>query len=169
MLGSDLLLALLACELLNLLLGVVGSPLLDVGGQGLFVLGPELLLLLVSEHLGLLDHSLSPESLLGNESLDLGGLVEGLVALLDLAPHDVLPHVVGLAESEHLPDVVGSLGSELPGLLAVGDAFDLGVSLLGDLQGDDGQVGSANAPSDGFSLSLSSSSGSVARSLYLND
>ena len=144
----------------------VSLSLLDVLGEDLVVLGLVVLGLLEAGGLLSLFEGLSPESLFGDESLDLGGLVEGLVALLDFSPDYVLPHIVLLSEGEGLSDGGGSLGAEASGLVAVGHAFDFGVSLLGDAQGDDGEVGATDAASHGLSLSLSRSSRSVSSCLY---
>jgi hypothetical protein len=91
--------------------------------------------------LGLLDDVLSPESLLSDQPLDLGGPVEGLVALLDLALDNVLPDVVLFAEGKGLSDVVSSLRSESLGYVDVGESFDLLLSLLLDGELDDSEVG----------------------------
>ena len=131
-------------------MGSVGNCLsfLDVLGEDLVVIGSELLGLLEALNLSLLGELLSSESLLGDESLDLGALVEGLVALLDFAADNVLSHVVVLAESEHLADVAGSLGSESAGLVVGGHTFDISVTLLDDLEGDDSQIRAADATAD---------------------
>ena len=50
----------------------MGLSFLDVLGEDLLVLSSELLGLLVAVDLGSLEESLSSESLLGDESLDLG-------------------------------------------------------------------------------------------------
>ena len=140
---------------------------LDVLGEDLLVLSFELLGFLVAVELFSLEEGLSSESLLGNESLDVGGLVESLVTLLDLAAHNVLSHVVLLAEGEHLSDVAGSLGAESAGLVVSGDTFDLSISLLENSEGDHGKIGAADAAADGLSLSLTSSSWSVGCGLYI--
>jgi len=141
--------------------------LLDVLGEDFVVLGLELLRLLEAVDLCALEECLSSESLLGDESLDLGGLVESLVTLLDFSSHNVLSHVVGLSKSEHLSDVAGSLGSESAGLGVSGNTVDFGLTLFDDLEGDNGEIGTADAAADGLSLSLASSSGSVGGGSYL--
>jgi len=128
--------------------GGSGLPFLDVLGEDLVVIGSELLGLLEALNLGLLSELLSSESLLGYESLDLGALVEGLVALLDFAADNVLSHVVVLAESEHLADVAGSLGTESAGLVVSGHTFNISITLLDDLESDDSQIGAADATAD---------------------
>ena len=111
--------------------------------------------------------SLSSDSLLSDQSLNLGALIEGLVSLLDFSPDDVLSHIINLAcffgvsESEHFSDIVSSLGAESSWSLVVSKSLDLLVSLLGDSELDDSQIGTTDASSDGLSLSLSSSSGNV--------
>ena len=127
---------------------VHGLLLLDVLGEDLIVLGLEFLGLLESLDLGDLEELLSSESLLGDESLDLSGLVEGLVALLDFSSHNVLSHVVGLSESEHLSDVAGSLGTTSAGLGVGGNAIDFSLTLLDDLESNNGKIGTADAATD---------------------
>ena len=141
--------------------------LLDVLGENLVVIGSKLLGLLEALDLSLLGELLSSKSLLGNESLDLRALVESLVTLLDLTAHNVLSHVVLLAESEHLADVAGSLGAESSGLVVGGDTLDVSITLLDDLKGDDSKIGAADAAADRLSLSLTGSSGSVGCGLYI--
>lgn len=64
--------------------------------------------------------SLSSESLVGDESLDLRGLNSGLLAfLLDLSSDNVKSDVVILLQVEELSDVVGSLGTKSSGLLVI--------------------------------------------------
>ena len=121
---------------------------LDVLGENLLVLSSELLGLLVAVELFSLEEGLSSESLLGDESLDVGGLVESLVTLLDLTAHNVLSHVVLLTEGEDLSDVASSLGAESAGLVVRGDTFDLSISLLDDSEGDDSKIRAADAAAD---------------------
>ena len=142
---------------------------LDVLRKDLVVIGSELLGLLEAINLGSLDELLSSESLLGNESLDLGALVESLVTLLDLAADDVLSDIVLLAESEDLADVAGSLGTKSAGLVVGGHTLDVSITLLNDLKGDDGKIGATDAATDGLSLSLTSSSGSEGCGLYIKN
>merc|ERR1711966_538225 len=121
------------------------------------------LTLLVSVFLGLLVDSLSADSLLGDQSLNLGGLEEGLVSggVRDLTSNNVLGDVVLSSEGEGGSDDIGSLGSESSGSLSIRESFDFTFSLDENLEGDDGKVGTADASSDGLSLPLSGSSGSV--------
>lgn len=126
----------------------VSLSLLDVLGEDLVVLCLVVLGLLESLGLVSLLEGLSSESLLGDESLDLGGLVESLVALLDFSSDYVLSHIVLLSEGEGLSNGGGSLGAESSGLVTVGHTFDFGVSLLGDSEGNDGEIGATDAASD---------------------
>ena len=112
-------------------------------------------------NLGVLVDSLSSEPLLGDESLDLGRLVEGLVALLDLSSNDVLGDIVLLSQSEGLSDLVDSLRSESSWLVIVGEALNFTWSLLENLKGNDTEVWAANATSNRLSLALTRSFGSV--------
>lgn len=145
-----------------LVLGLVGGLLL------LEVLGEELLIGLVGlagglprGELALLVVGLSAEALVGNDALDLGGLVEGLVALLDLAADNVLGDIVLLAESESLSDLASPLGTESARLLVVSEASNLAGTLLENLEGKDAKVGAGDAASDRLTLALTSSSGAV--------
>lgn len=126
---------------------VLHSLFLDVLGKNFIVLSSCLLCLLESVLLFLLDGSLSPESLLGDESLDLGGFVEGLVTLLDFSPHDVLSHIILLPQGEYLSDVVGSLGAESSGLISISDSLDLCFTSLGDLESNNSKIRSTDAAS----------------------
>ncbi len=125
-----------------------GLSFLDVLGEDLVVLGSELLGFLEALKLGLLIKLLSSESLLGDESLDLGALVESLVALLDFTADNILSDIVLFAESEDLSDVGSSLGAESTGLDVGSHTFDISITLLHDLESDDGQIGTADAATD---------------------
>jgi hypothetical protein len=84
---------------------VLGFLLLDVFGEDLVVLDLIFLCLLeAGEFVSLFDF-LSSDSLLSNESLDLGGLEESLISLLDFSSDDVLSDIISLSESEDLSDV----------------------------------------------------------------
>jgi hypothetical protein len=84
---------------------VLGFLLLDVFGEDLVVLDLVFLCLLEAcEFVSLFD-LLSSDSLLSNESLDLGGLEESLISLLDFSSDDVLSDIISLSESEDLSDV----------------------------------------------------------------
>lgn len=151
--GSSLLLL----GLFSLLLGnSLGKQLGVLGGSVL--LGLSVLLLLLDQLL------LVGDSSGGDKSLDLGGLGVGLAGLGGhLSSNDILSHVVLLGEGKQLSDVVGSLGAESSGDGLVGEALNLGVTLLDNGQRQGRQVVGDNAASDGCSLSLTVSSGSVAR------
>jgi len=143
-------------------LGLLGSLLLlEVLGEELLISDAGLFAGLPSVLLDLLVEGLSSDSLLGDESLDLWGLEEGLVASLDFSSDNVLGHIVLLSEGESLSDGVGSLWSKSSWSLDISEAGNLTVSLLEDLEGDDRKVWSTDASSDGLSLSLTSSSWSV--------
>jgi len=145
----------------GVLLLVGGLLLLEVLGEELLVLLVGLLGVLPALDLSLLHVGLSADSLLSDESLNLRGLVVGLIANLELSLDDVLGHIVLLLEGEGLSDVAGSLGAESSGSLLVGESGDFTLSLNEDLEGDDSEIGSADASSDRLSLSLSVSAGSV--------
>lgn len=127
---------------------VLSLLLLDVLGENLVVLGSVFSLLLEAFNLASLGENLSSESLLSNESLDLGRLEEGLVTLLDFTSNNVLSNVVLLSKSEDLSDGGSSLGSKSSGLNVVGNSIDVLLSLLDDSEGDNSKVGAADATSD---------------------
>ena len=126
---------------------MLNSLFLDILRKNFVILCSCFLLLLESVLLFFLVGSLSPESLFSDESLDLGGFIEGLVTLLDFSPHDVLSHIILLPQGEHLSDVISSLGSKSSGLITISDSLDLCFSLLGDLESNNCKIRSTNAPS----------------------
>lgn len=113
-----------------------------------------------------LEDGLSAESLLGDHSLDLGGLVVSLVTLLDFTVDDIFADVVQFfVESESLDDSVSSLESESVGTLNIVASSNVLVSLLDNTEGNDGKIGSSDASTDGLSLTVTGSSGSESSSL----
>mmetsp|Transcript_7655 Transcript_7655/g.8350 ORF Transcript_7655/g.8350 Transcript_7655/m.8350 type:complete len:221 (+) Transcript_7655:630-1292(+) len=115
-----------------------------------------------SVFLGLLDDSLSSQSELSDQSLDLGGLVGSLLAFLDdFSTDNIFTRIVLLLQTEELSDLVGSLGTQLVRSGSVSQTNNFVITLLDDLQGENTDIGANNATSDGLSLSLTSSSGSV--------
>ena len=154
------------------LIGLLGGSsagsllLLDVLGEELLVLGSILLGGLEAVELNALSDLLAAEALLGDQALDLGGLVVGLVTTLDLATGNVFAHVVGLAEAEHGSDVSSPLLEEARTDILVGAAGDLLVTLLHDLERDDGKVGAGDAAADGSPSAVASPLGVEERALY---
>jgi len=117
-----------------------------------------------------LEDGLSAESLLGDHSLDLRGLVVSLVTLLDFTVNDIFADVVQFTvESESLDDSVSSLKSESVGTLNIVASSNVFVSLLDDTERNDSKIGSSDASTDGLSLSVTSSSGSESSSLFLEE
>jgi len=110
-------------DLLAFLLGLEGLLLLDVLGEHLLILGSGFSLSLEVGLLGLLVELLSSDSFLSDESLDFRCFEEGFVLFLDFSVDNVLSNIVLLSESEHLPDIVGSLGSKLSRSVSIGDAL----------------------------------------------
>ncbi len=143
-----------------------GLLLLDVLGQKLLVLGGGLLGGLEAVGLLSLDESLSTETLLGDEALNLGGLVVSLVTALDFTTGNIFADVVLLTvEAEDGGDVVLSLFEEAGTDVLVSAAGDFLITLLHDLQGDDTEVGASDAATDGTSSSVTSSLGVEERCL----
>jgi len=106
-----------------------------------------------------LDDVLSAESLLSHHTLDSGGLVEGLVTLLNFTVNDIAFDIILLFEVEVLDDSVLSLLSESVGVLNIGESGNFLFTLGDNSEGDDGKIGTGNATTDGLSLALTSSSG----------
>ena len=139
-----------------LLLEVLGEEFL-VRDVGLFVGFPGV-------DSGVLGDDLSSNSLLGDESLDVGGFVENFTigsSGLSWSSDNVLSNIIGLSENESFSNVSGSLWSKSSWSLGIGEAFNFSISLDEDSKGDDRDVGSNDASSAGLSLSLSRSSWSV--------
>ena len=153
----------------SLVLGLTGSLLLlDVLRDELLVLGGGLLGELESLLLLALDELLSAEALLGDETLDLGGLVVDLVGVttLDLTASNVLGDDVLLwVESEDGGNLVLSLLEETGTDVLVSASLDLLVTLLHDLKLDDSEVGAGQAATDGTSSAVTSSLGVEERAL----
>lgn len=111
------------------------------------------------------DNVLAAETGLGDHALNVGGLVVSLVLTLDFTSNNVLADIVLLfVEGESLDDVVATLGAESVGALDVGDASNLGISTLDNLEEDSGEVRVKDAATDGLSLALTSAGGVVAGS-----
>ena len=144
-----------------LLLEVLGEEFL-VRDVGLFVGFPGV-------DSGVLGDDLSSNSLLGDESLDVGGFVENFTigsSGLSWSSDNVLSNIIGLSENESFSNVSGSLWSKSSWSLGIGEAFNFSISLDEDSKGDDRDVGSNDASSAGLSLSLSRSSWSVKGDTY---
>ena len=123
--GSDL------CGLLLgfLFLGVLGEQLLVLFETitGGFVTADYLSLVL----------SLSAETGLSDEALDLGRLVESLVLSLDLAANNVLADIVlFLVKGEGLDDLVSALDTKAVGAFNVGHSLDVLLAALHDAEED---------------------------------
>lgn len=156
---------------LFLLLGSLGGLLLlDVlGEEGLVLLGV-LLGGLETVSLGLDDRALAADTLLGDKTLDLGGLVESLVSALDLTANNVLADIVLLlVKSEGLNDVVAALHTESVGALDIGHTSDLTVTLLGNAEEDRANIGSDDAATDGLAGTLTNAHGLVASATLLEE
>ena len=108
------------------------------------VLGEQLLVLLETITGGLVtaDYlslvlSLSAETGLSDEALDLGRLVESLVLSLDLAANNVLADIVlFLVKGEGLDDLVSALDTKAVGAFNVGHSLDVLLAALHDAEED---------------------------------
>jgi len=163
--GGDIGRGLLLEDIGRLLLGLLGSPLVEelvILVNGLSGLEPSVLLFL-------LVYFLASESAVGDQSLDLGSLISLLSA--GGGPSSSDGNLLGEGrggsllsslDSEQLPQLGGSLGSQPSGLGVVGESLDLEVALLDDGHSQDSNIGVDNASSNTLPLSLSSPSGSIA-------
>lgn len=116
--------------------------------------------------LGSLEGHLSADSLFRDHTLNMGGLVVGLVTLLDFTVDDVFADVVELfVESEGADNSHASLSSESVGSFGIVASDDVLISLFDNAEGDDGKIGTGDASADGLTLALTSSAGSVSSSL----
>lgn len=71
-------------------------------------------------------------------------------------------YIVLLAEAEESADLGGSLGTEALGVNDVGQAGDVGLALLDDGEGENGEVHADDATTDGLAATLTAAAGSVA-------
>merc|ERR1740121_1961332 len=87
---------------------------------------------------GLADTTLALEARSSDQTLNLRSL-SVLLVIRDLTTNDELADVISLLETEQFADLGGTLGTEALGGDGVGQAFDVGVSLLDDDQVEHGQ------------------------------
>jgi hypothetical protein len=71
-------------------------------------------------------------------------------------------YIVILAEAEEAADLGGTLGTETLGVDDVGQTGDLALALLDDGESKDGKVHADDATTNGLSLALAATAGSVA-------
>jgi len=165
---------------LFLLGGLAGaSSLGDLGSAGILLLGNALLEeggvcgavgsgLLEASELGGVAGSLALEGDRGDETLDVGSLLDFLAGLvLEGAGDHVLLEVVLLGEVEELADLVGALGAKALGGGGVGEADDVGISLLLDDKVDHADIGTDDATADRLALALTLAAGTVAGATLL--
>jgi len=142
--------------------GILGL-LETLGQEGVVLLGILLALLLLTALEGL-QVALVLQALRSDQTLDLGGLEDGLLAVLvDLALDDVLTNIILLAEVEQLADLGGTLGTQAARLDGVGQTGNVLVTLLDNDQVQDGQLRRDNAAANGLALALTSLARAVAR------
>merc|ERR1712167_304163 len=99
----------------------------------------------------------------GHETLNLWCLVVLLATLGgDLATHDILAHILGVAEVEELANLGGTLRPKTDGALDIGDTWQRGRAILDDHQVEHGQVLRHDAATDGLALHLTSATLTVA-------
>jgi len=115
---------------------------------------------------------LSSESDVGDQSLDLGGLIVDLAVLFNLSgvKENESSWIVGLLEIEQFTNSGGSLGTSSSWFLIIGQTFDFSFTLLDNCKSQNGEIVSDDAASDGLSLSFTGSSWSEAAvSLFHED
>jgi hypothetical protein len=71
-------------------------------------------------------------------------------------------YIVILGETEELSDLRGALGTKTLWVDDIGQTWNVGVALLDNAEGEDGEIHSDDAATDGFTLALTSSAGAVA-------
>jgi len=146
-------------------IGLLGLDVVDTLGKESGVLGSSILGSLGVAALERDAVALVLEALWGNKTLDLWCLGVCLLALtlwLDLAADDELADIIILGETEELADLGGALGTKTLGVDSVGDAGDIGLSLLDDGESEDGQVHGDDAAADGLALALTGAARAVA-------
>jgi len=105
------------------------------------------------------------ETLRSDQTLDLWCLGVWLLSLtlwLDFTTDNKLADIIFLGETEELADLRGALGTKTLGVDDIGDTGDITIALLDDGKSKDGQIHRDDAATDGFTLALTSSAGSVA-------
>ncbi len=90
------------------------------------------------------------------------GLRVRLLGALDFSPDNVLADIVLLGEVEELADLSRPLRTETLGEDVVGEAGDLVLALLDDHEGEDGDIGTDDAATNGLALALARAAGAVA-------
>ena len=71
-------------------------------------------------------------------------------------------YIVILGEAEELSDPRGALGTKTLWVDDIGETWDIGVALLDNAKGEDGEIHGDDAATDGFTLALTSAAGPVA-------
>jgi len=105
------------------------------------------------------------ETLRSNQTLNLWCLGIWLLTLtlwLDFTTDNKLADIIFLGEAEELADLCGALGTKTLGVNDISDTRDIAIALLDDGECKNGQIHSNDAATDGFTLALTSSAGSVA-------
>jgi len=155
-LGVDLLGFSLGSSGILLFLGGGFDSLLSQVLEELDVFSGSLLGSLPSFLLFFLIDSLSSESDVSDESLDLRGLPVGLSVLFNLSgvKKNKSSWVVFLLKIEQLSNSGGSLGTESSGLLVISQSSDGLFTGLNNREGKNGEIGTDDASSDGLSLSF---------------
>lgn len=106
------------------------------------------------------------ETLWGDQTLDLWCLGVDLLALtlwLNLTTDNEFTDIILLGEPKELSNLGGTLGTQSLWVDNVGDTWNVALSLLNNAQGENGQIHSDDASTDGFTLALTSSAWAVAR------
>jgi len=159
----------------HLLAHGAGSPLAEISllclglgnalGESLSVLVGSILGLLGATALECDAVALVLQTLGSNQTLDLWCLRVWLLSLalwLNLTTDNKLANIIILGETEESSDLCSTLRAKTLWVDGIGDAWDVGISLLDDAEGEDRQIHGDDAAADGLALTLTSSAGSVA-------
>lgn len=166
--GTSLLLASSTLDLAGVSLGLGISLTLSNKFEVLVLLSA---LCLGLAHLERAEVTLALQALTSNQTLDLGSLGVWLGTLLlgsDLSADDKVANIVLLGKVEELADVVSALGTKTLGhdRLGVSQTGDVLFTLLDNDEVKGLHVGTNNATADGFTAALSSTTLTVARSVF---
>lgn len=82
---------------------------------------------------------------------------------MNFPPDDKFPDIVLLCQTKELANLARTLGTESFGVSDVGETGEVFITLLDDDDGENGEIGTDDATTDGFTFSLTLATGTVAR------
>ena len=86
-----------------------------------------------------------------------------LLSTLNLPPNNILPNIILLPKIKEAPNLRSPLRPKPLGQNRIRQPWNLALSLFNDDKGQNGNIGSDDASSDGFALTLAGAAGAVAR------